>query len=138
MVLWLFLLSCVTAGFSVVGFVIIWLVEKPWFIKMVPSPYGRIGWCAAVASVTVLFVLNFLFITLSYNIFKGTGSPWAVQFAAWGAKWVSPITTAVVIALLFGRNHHPLATRGEAVALLLYAVGALVSLYWRTPFLRGG
>lgn len=135
MLWWLFLLSCVTAGFHALGFVIIWLVEKPWFIRMVPSHYGRIGWCTLFASVTVLLVLNFFFILLCYNIYKGTGSAWSVQFAAWGAKWISPFTSTAVIALLFGVHQHPLATRGDAVALLFYAAAGILSVYWRTPLL---
>lgn len=137
MLLWLFLLSCVTAGFHSLGFVIIWLVEKPWFVKMAPSHYWRIGLCTAIASVTVLSVLNFFFVLLSYNIFKNTGSPWAVQFAAWGAKWISPFTSTIVIAALFGIRNNPLATRGDATALLFYIAAALLSLYWRTPLWRG-
>jgi|GEM_PF-6119212 len=129
---WLLLLSLATAGFSVVGFVIIWLVDKPWFIKLVPSLYGRIGWCTVVSSGTVLLLLNFAFLVAFYNIYHKTGSPWAAQFSAWGAKWISPFTNTIVIFILFKEHRYPIHTYGEAAAVLL-SILLMFSLYWRTP-----
>lgn len=135
MVLWQFLMSCVTAAFLVVGYVVIWVVDKPWFVRLVPSPYGRIGWCTLVGG-PLLLSLNFFLLSLSYNIFKGTGSPWSVQFAMLGTKWITPIAAALVIWLLFGMEHLIPNTRGEVLAFVLLLL-AWLACSWRTPLLGG-
>jgi len=117
---WFLLLSVITAGFHAVGIYIVYLLDRPWFVEMVPSLYWRIVWCSLIGSLTVFFVLNALFTLSTYYIYKGTRSAWDIQFAAWGAKWVSPFVS-----------------RGGATALVLYAIAAIVSIYWKTPLFGG-
>jgi len=133
---WLLLLSVATAGLHALGIYTIYLLDRPWFVEMVPSVHWRIIYCSFIGSLTVFFLLNALFILSTYNIYKGTGSAWDIQFAAWGAKWVSPFVSGVLIYYVFN-GEHPLVSRGGATALVLYAVAAVVSIYWKTPLFGG-
>jgi len=142
---WLVLLSCATAAFSATGLIMVWMVDTPWFTKLMPSKpcflewvpieYWKIFWCTLPFSVTVLLILNVFFVVALYSIFHATGSAWSMQFSAWGAKWISPVTSALVIWLLYGSHQHPLVSRGNAIALLCYLIGSILSVYWRTPLL---
>lgn len=128
---WLFILSCATAGFHAIGICIVWLVERTWFIEHIPSLKTRIFLCSLGTSLTVSLGLTYLFVLSTYNIYKGTGSAWDIQFSAWGAKWISPFTSGILIFLLF--HQRPLTSRGEVTAILFYILAAYASIYWKTP-----